>query len=404
MLGTNEDFRRLCEKAHSMGMHILLDGVFNHTGWVSRYFNGDGFYTDSLGASQSEASPYRSWFQFKHWPDQYESWWGIYSLPAVEETDPSYQDFIFRGENAVVRSWLRLGADGWRLDVADELPDDFVRGVHEAARAEKPDAAVIGEVWEDGTTKIAYGVRRRHLLGRHLDGLMNYPFRTALIEFLLGGDAAAFRETMETLRENYPAFAFHSAMNSLGTHDTLRILTYLGTGTPRLEWSKERRGGYIMNARERERGKDRLRLGAAVLFAFPGAPTIYYGDEAGMEGYEDPFNRRTYPWGREDQALLAWFTVLGRSRKESGPLRQGDLRWGTCEGGLLSFARSWEGQWAGVAVNRGTEPALAEIPWHCSAAVDLDTGKRYLAVDGVLRLKVPPMGVLRLKDAGAAHR
>ena len=167
------------------------------------------------GGQPEPGLPYRSWFRFSRWPDQYESWWGIYSLPSVEEHDPGYRDFIFGGHDSVVRSWLRRGADGWRLDVADELPDDFVQGVHEAVRAEKPEAAVIGEVWEDGTTKIAYGVRRRHLLGRHLDGLMNYPFRNALIAYLLGGDASIFQSDMETLRENYPPFAFYDAMNSL---------------------------------------------------------------------------------------------------------------------------------------------------------------------------------------------
>ena len=398
MLGTNEDFSRLCEKAHSMGIRILLDGVFNHTGWVSRYFNGDGFYTDSVGACQSEDSPYRSWFQFRHWPDDYESWWGIYSLPAVEEHDPSYRNFIFGDRDSVVRTWLRRGADGWRLDVADELPDDFVQGVHDAIRAEKPDAAIIGEVWEDGTTKIAYGVRRRHLLGNHLDGLMNYPFRNALIGYLLGGDASAFRDAMEGLRENYPPFAFHCAMNSLGTHDTLRILTYLGTGTQRQEWSKDQRGHYRMTWEERQRGTALLRLGAAVLFAFPGAPTVYYGDEAGMEGYEDPFNRRTFPWGKEDQGLVDWFRKLGLQRKQNAPLRRGELCWGTCEGSLLSFARRGEQGSAGVAVNRGEMEMLATLPWTGQAARDLDTGRRYLAVDGLVCVKVPPMGVLRLES------
>ena len=401
MLGTNEDFSRLCEKAHAMGIRILLDGVFNHTGWVSRYFNGDGYYTDSVGASQSQDSPYRSWFRFSRWPDQYESWWGIYSLPSVEEHDPGYRDFIFGGHDSVVRSWLRRGADGWRLDVADELPDDFVQGVHEAVRAEKPEAAVIGEVWEDGTTKIAYGVRRRHLLGRHLDGLMNYPFRNALIAYLLGGDASIFQSDMESLRENYPPFAFYDAMNSLGTHDTLRILTYLGTGSQRQEWTKEQRGSYRMTREERARGRALLRLGAAVLFAFPGAPTVYYGDEAGMEGYEDPFNRRTYPWGHEDRELVSWFSALGRQRRTSDPLRRGALRWGTCRGALLSFARCQDGRSAGVAVNRGQVEMVAGLPWSGQAARDLDTGRRYLAVDGVLYVKVPPMGVLRLESCPA---
>lgn len=227
MLGTNEDFSRLCDEAHRLGMRVMLDGVFNHTGFVSRYFNGDGFYPES-GASQSWDSPYRPWFNFTQWPHKYDSWWGIYSLPAVNENNPSYRDFIFGSEDSVVRRWLRAGADGWRLDVADELPDDFVAGIHRAARAEKKEAVVIGEVWEDGSTKVAYGVRRKHILGGHCDGLMNYPLRSAILSFFQGGGGEDFVEGMETIRENYPAFAFYSAMNSLDTHDTPRLLTLLG--------------------------------------------------------------------------------------------------------------------------------------------------------------------------------
>ena len=404
MLGTNDDFSRLCEKAHALGIRVLLDGVFNHTGWVSRYFNGDGYYRDSLGAAQSKDSPYYSWFQFRHWPDDYESWWGIYSLPAVEENSSGYQRFIYDSPDSVVRYWLRLGADGWRLDVADELPDSFVHGIHTAARAEKPDAAVIGEVWEDGTTKISYGVRRKHLLGGHLDGLMNYPFRTALIEYLLGGDAAAFRKTMQTQLQNYPPFAVHSAMNSLGTHDTLRILTFLGTGSQHLEWSRESRGSYRMTLKERAHGKALLKLGAAVLYAYPGAPTVYYGDEAGMEGFEDPFNRCGYPWGREDDELIRWFTKLGRQRKGSAALREGNLHWGTCRGQVLSFTRTAGGEQAGIAVNLGKENAAAELPWQARAAVDLESGRRWLAVDGVLRVSVPSMGLLRLEACGLPRK
>lgn len=365
MLGTNEDFKTLCDQLHRRGMRLMLDGVFNHTGYVSRYFNGDGYYPDS-GACQSEDSPYRSWFQFRHWPDKYESWWGIYSLPAVNEDDPSYREFIFGGEDSVVRRWLRAGADGWRLDVADELPDDFVHGIHTAARAEKPDAVVVGEVWEDGTTKIAYDVRRKHLLGGHCDGLMNYPFRSAVLDWLRGGDASDFVERMETLRENYPPFAFYSAMNALGTHDSLRVLTLLGVGEEKLDRSKDERAAFRMSRQERARGAALLKVGAAVLFCFPGAPTVYYGDEAGLEGFEDPFNRRTFPWGREDTDLTAWFAALGQLRKKSAALRRGELRWLAGEGGLLAFERRWRRERVLCACNaspRTLELTLPEGGW-----------------------------------------
>ena len=355
MLGCDADFSALCRAAHARGMRVILDGVFNHTGFVSRYFNGDGFYPQP-GAAQSQQSPYYPWFHFQHWPDRFDSWWGIYTLHAVNEGEDSYRDYIIRGEHSIVRRWLQAGADGWRLDVADELPDDFIRELHQAVRAADPNAVVIGEVWEDGSTKIAYGVRRRHILGGHCDGLMNYPFRNSLISFLLGADAACFRDAMETLRENYPPFAFASAMNFLGTHDTPRILTLLGVGSDCRENTKAWRADFRMGAGQRALALARLRLGALVLFAFPGAPTIYYGDEAGMEGFEDPFNRRTFPWGAEDKALTAWYAALGQARKSLLPLRRGDLRWLRAEGRVLAFSRTWEGETVIAAVNAGDAP------------------------------------------------
>ena len=385
MLGDEGDFKALCDGLHKRGMRLMLDGVFNHTGYVSRYFNGDGAY-DTIGASQSEDSPYRSWFNFSQWPDEYESWWGIYSLPAVNENDPAYRDFIFGGKDSVVRRWLRAGADGWRLDVADELPDDFVHGIHQAARAEKSDAVVIGEVWEDGSSKIAYDVRRRHLLGDHCDGLMNYPFRTALLDWLQGGNAANFMETMETLRENYPPFAYYSAMNAMGTHDTLRVLTLLGGGDG-AGMSRDEKAKSRLNADQRKRGQDLLKAGAAVLFCFPGSPTVYYGDEAGMEGYEDPFNRRTFPWGKEDKGLTRWFAALGKLRKTLPALRKGEIRYLAAEGSLLAFVRTEGKQKILCAANAGEDEATLALP-----------GKaRILLGDGQVR-----KGVLTLPPRSAA--
>lgn len=362
MLGDEAAFTALCREAHALGMRVMLDGVFNHTGFVSRYFNGDGSYPE-LGARQSQNSPYYHWFHFQHWPDLYDSWWGIYSLPAVNEAYPGYRAYIFGRKDSIVRRWLRAGADGWRLDVADELPDEFVYGLHAAIRAEKPDAVIVGEVWEDGSNKIAYGVRRHHIWGRHCDGLMNYPFRNALIAYLLGGGAERFMEDMERLRENYPPFAWFSAMNALGTHDTVRILTLLGEESDRRECTKAWRADHRLTPEQRALGKARLKLGALVLFAFPGSPTVYYGDEAGMEGFEDPFNRRTFPWGEEDGELLAWFTALGAARKALAPLRRGDIRYVKAEGRILAFTRSLGSETVLCAVNAGREPALVLAPW-----------------------------------------
>ena len=387
MLGTNEDFSRLCDEAHRRGMRVMLDGVFNHTGYVSRYFNGDGFYPET-GAKQSQDSPYRSWFNFTQWPNKYDSWWGIYSLPAVNENDPGYRDFIFGGEDSVVRRWLRAGADGWRLDVADELPDDFVAGIHAAARAEKPDAVVIGEVWEDGSTKVAYGVRRKHILGGHCDGLMNYPLRSAILSFFQGGGGESFVKGMETIRENYPPFAFYSAMNSLDTHDTPRLLTLLGAGGEYRDQTKEWRAGFTLSSRQLKKGRALLKAAALLLFCFPGSPTVYYGDEVGMQGFEDPFNRQTFPWGYEDRELLEWYRALGRLRSRHPALRKGGIRYVCGRGPLLAFVRESEEERLLCAFNAGGE----------EHAFSFDEGKlfpligrpQFSQMDGLYTIALPP--------------
>ena len=387
MLGTNEDFARLCEEAHRQGMRVMLDGVFNHTGYVSRYFNGDGFYPEA-GAAQSQESPYYSWFNFTQWPNRYDSWWGIYSLPAVNENDPGYREFIFGGGDSVVRRWLRAGADGWRLDVADELPDDFVHGIHEAARAEKPDAVIIGEVWEDGSTKVAYGVRRKHILGGHCDGLMNYPLRSAILSFFQGGGGEAFVKGMETIRENYPAFAFYSSMNSLDTHDTPRFLTLLGAGGEYRDQSREWRAGFTLSPKQLNRGRKLLKAAALLLFCFPGSPTVYYGDEVGMEGFEDPFNRQTYPWGYEDQELLEWYRALGRLRGQRPALRRGGIRYVCGRGPLLAFVRESEEERLLCAFNAGKEKQtlVVEEEQLCPVLGQVEV----VQVDGVCEITLPP--------------
>ena len=362
MLGTEADFRALCAQARQRGMRVILDGVFNHTGSQSMYFNADGYYP-TLGAAQSQDSPWYSWYRFHHWPDSYDSWWGIRTLPAVEESSPSYVDFIIDAKDSIIRRWLRAGASGWRLDVADELPDWFLEKIRAAMEETAPDSVLIGEVWEDGSNKIAYGVRRGHILGGHCDGLMNYPFRNALLSFLLGEDAFRFRQAMETLRENYPPFAWRSAMNFLGTHDTPRILTLLGTGGDGKDHDKDWRAAFRMSSGQYALGKARLKLGALVIFAFPGSPMVYYGDEAGMEGFEDPFNRRTYPWGREDGELLEWYTALGKARRALPALRRGELAWTLTRGRVLSFLRTGAEGSVLAAVNAGERPEPIDLPW-----------------------------------------
>ena len=388
LLGDEETFRTLCREAHKRGMRVMLDGVFNHTGSRSRYFNADGFYPE-LGAAQSQDSPYYDWYSFHPWPTDYDAWWGVKTLPAVNEQRPAYRQFIFKGEDSVVRHWLRCGADGWRLDVADELPGDFIAGIRRAIEDEKPDGYLLGEVWEDGSNKVAYSQRRRYLLGRETHGLMNYPLRTALLRWLGGGDAAEFRESMETLRANYPPAAFYGAMNFLGTHDTPRILTLLGA--EHIPAAKEERAAFALSPAQLARGKAKLRLAGMLLYGFPGSPTLFYGDEAGMQGFEDPLNRGTYPWGREDTGLLDFFRALGRLRKERRSLQSGSLTYIYAQGGGLVITREHEGETTMVALNAGDEALTLTLPWPRGTAEDGLTGQRFLAVNGQLRLSLPPL-------------
>lgn len=387
MLGTEDDFHHLCQEAKRRGIRVILDGVFNHTGSQSRYFNADGFYSDT-GAAQSPDSPYYHWYSFHPWPADYDAWWGIRTLPAVREDAPDYRDFIIRGQDSVVRHWLRAGASGWRLDVADELPDDFIGEIRTAMEETAPDSFLLGEVWEDATTKIAYSMRRRYLLGQELHGVMNYPFRTALIAYLLGGDADEFRETLESLRENYPPHAFYSLMNFLSTHDTPRILTVLGAD--HVPDSKEERAVFRLSPARRQLGLKRLRLAALVLFTFPGAPTVYYGDEAGMEGWEDPFNRAGYPWGQEDSELKSFFSKLAHLRREQPALQTGQLHWRWTAGSLLVFARELDGQLLTTVVNAADTPQTLTLPWFGDTARDLLSSEALSPADNVLPLTLLP--------------
>ena len=175
MLGTVEDFTALCDAAHGRGMKVVLDGVFSHTGAHSVYFDKFGAFGGGA-VSAGPASKYYKWYDFQHFPDKYTCWWGVDALPCVNELDPDYMEYIL-GEDGVVATWLRRGADGFRLDVADELPDEFLAALYRRVKAVKPDGVVIGEVWEDASNKISYGVRRTYFTGGELDGVINYPFR-----------------------------------------------------------------------------------------------------------------------------------------------------------------------------------------------------------------------------------
>lgn len=323
VLGTEEDFRELCSEAKKLGIHVINDGVFSHTGSDSKYFNRENRYPNN-GAYNSKESPYYTWFKFIEWPNIYNSWWGFHTLPEVEELSSSFNEYI-NGENGIIRKWIKNGNSGWRLDVADELPDEFIEYIREAVKAENSDALLLGEVWEDASNKESYGSRRRFLYGKELDSVMNYPFRDAILGFLDCGNGRDMIEIVLNILENYPRPVIRCLMNLLGTHDTERIITLLA-GERQNGRGREWQAATRLSPEQREYGLKRMRVAAGILYTLPGVPCIYYGDEAGVEGYKDPFNRATYPWGHEDKALIEWFKELGKMRAVCSCLKDGDLR------------------------------------------------------------------------------
>ena len=352
MLGTEEDFSALCKAAHDRGIRVILDGVYSHTGSNSRYFNREKAF-DDIGAHNSKESPYYSWFTFYQWPNAYHSWWNFDTLPTVNKMDPEFIKYIITDEDSVVAHWLKLGADGFRLDVADELPDEFIRLLRDRIREIKPDAYLLGEVWEDASNKKAYGRLRRYFTGGELDSVMNYPFRTAIINFMRGFDSgAALKETVMSIVENYPPQVVQCNMNLLGTHDTPRILTAL---VDDFDGSREEKARRRLSRNQFDVARDRLMMASFLQYTLPGSPSLYYGDEACMEGYKDPFNRRPYPWGREDLDFMNHFKRLGKLRREHPALRYGDIRFFSAGDRRLGFTRTYEGKTYRVYCNRSAD-------------------------------------------------
>lgn len=302
MFGTEKEFKELCDKAHSLGIRIILDGVFSHTGDDSKYFNKYGNY-NSIGAMQSVNSPYYEWYRFYEYPDKYECWWGIDNQPNVNELNENYIDYIINSENSIIAKWMRLGASGWRLDVADELPDEFIKLIKKRMKKEDKDSVLIGEVWEDASNKVSYSIKREYLFGDELDSITNYPLREAIILFANGyADAKHLERVIMSLYENYPKESFYGAMNLLGNHDTERILTSLDNN--------------IM----------RLKQAVAIQMLLPGVPLIYYGDEVGLKGGRDPNNRKAFPWKNQNSEIRNWYQEISDIRQSEEVIKKGEFK------------------------------------------------------------------------------
>ena len=350
LLGTEEDFKELCAKAKEMGISVILDGVFSHTGADSIYFNKFGRYGSNTGAYRDRNSPYYPWYSFTGYPDKYESWWGITTLPNVNENNPEYTNYIC-GENGILQKWIDLGAQGWRLDVADELPDDFIEKIRAAVKRVSPEKFLLGEVWEDATTKYGFGQRRTYLLGKGLDSVMNYPFKNAVLDFVKGKPAQQAMGEILSICEHYPAPAMDTALNFLSTHDTERALTVIAD-EPANGRGREWQSGRCVTGEAYEEGMLRLRMAYAIIYTLPGVPCLYYGDEIGMQGYRDPFNRAFFCWDSHEKRLKPVLAQLAQLRHSCEAFRTGELRVLRAQDGILHYQRVGEAETAEIIVNR----------------------------------------------------
>ena len=332
-LGTNQDLINLCNSVHKHKMKIIIDGVFNHTGNDSKYFNEYGTY-DSIGAFQGQKSPYYKWYR-KNSKGEYEYWWGFKNLPVCDGNSPEWQNYVY-GKGGIIDKWFEMGIDGLRLDVADELTDEFIENIRIAVKRNNPEGFILGEVWENAITKEGYGKQRKYLLGKGLDSVMNYPFTNAILKYVRFGKADYFVETINEIITQYPKEALHSVMNSLSTHDITRAITTLvneGIQNSRYNWiwdvpcSREWQFKHdILSEEKLNESKELLKIATAIQYFLPGNPCIYYGDEIGMYGYKDPFNRKCFAWDNIDKDLHDFFVKLGKVRKNMSFLSEADTR------------------------------------------------------------------------------
>ncbi len=387
MFGGKEAFYALLAACRTRGIKVILDGVFNHTGDDSLYFNRYGKYP-SLGAYQSERSPYHDWYHFLRFPNKYDCWWGIEILPRLSHASRECRDY-FVGDGGVCEHYIHCGTNGWRLDVADELSDDFLDGLRKTVKAADSEALIIGEVWENAAEKVAYGTRRRYLRGAQLDSVMNYPTKNAIIDFVKRGDCTHLYNTVTELYSTYPRAVCDCLMNLLGTHDTERILTVLA-GESAEGHSNAELSSMRMDEAQKQRGIRYLKLASVLQYTLYGFPSVFYGDEVGLEGYRDPFCRMPFPWGRENEELLAHYRALGKLRKEHSAFAGGDFRVTAHDCGLFAFERENSEEKLLIIVNRASFPI--RYP-HTGAWTDLLTKE---VGDGVIETPSDGFRIVKL--------
>ena len=336
MFGTNEDFKELCRIAKSKGIRIILDGVFSYTSSNSKYFNKSGKYGE-IGAYQSPNSKYYDWYKFRTYPYQYESWWGMDTRPNLNTLNEGYLDYIINGKESIIRKWIELGASGWKLNVTDELPDEFIELIKNKINESSEEGVLLGDVWEDASNKISYSKRRKYLLGKEIDSVTNYPLRESLINFIKGYiKSNKFKKKIMSLYENYPMEAFYANINISSTNDTERILTVLN--------------GNI----------DLLKLLIVMQIILPGVPSIYYGDEVGLTGGKEPDNRKSYPWGKEKEEIITFYRKIISIRNKENAIKKGDFKIYDTDLEICYFERNYENDKIMVFINVSEKEKVVE--------------------------------------------
>lgn len=391
--GSNGIFKKLCTEAASIGIKVILDGVFSHTGDDSIYFNKYGRYS-SVGAFQSQESPYFDWYTFEDYPDKYKCWWNVINMPTVNKDNPDFREFVY-GENGIAELWLKTGSSGWRLDVADELPMDFLEGFRKNVKAADQEALIIGEVWEDASNKVSYGSLRNYCYGNTLDSVMNYPLRTAILEFMSGKTSSAYTvEVLMCQMENYPTEFMNAAMNLLGSHDRARLRTVFSGAPDPDTLTRAEQSDYIPDKLKQEQSADLVMCATALMFTMPGVPYIYYGDEAGLTGMSDPFNRKTYPWGNENTELLEFFRFIGNFRNGNRVLINGKTSYLSFHDDVFGCLRTFDDRNILTLINRSSSkhhivhfniPKTAEL-------MNIKTHENHTPVsDGTYTITLPPL-------------
>ena len=448
-------FADLVREAHARGMRVIIDGVFNHCGASHYWMDRDGIYTGregyAPGAYQRQDSPYHDFFEFieEHWPEPpvYDGWWGYETLPKLNyEASKELVEEILR----VAAKWVSppFNADGWRLDVAADLGHSeqfnhyFWQRFRKAVKEANPDALILAENYADSSAWLG---------GREWDGIMNYEgFMDPVGWFLTGmdkhcdvyapeliGDAEAFWRGVRFLdQDKIPQAALSVSMNQLSNHDHTRFLTRTSRVVGRLgkekgpeywswkealqtwladegeygnEYGNENDSDWdsaVFTSRDAERGTRRavFKEAAVLQMTFPGAPTVYYGDEAGLCGFTDPDNRRPYPWGREDQELVSLHRELIRIRHENSCLRNGSLVRLHDEFNVLSYGRFDEKGSCVVVINNRDEAYEAQIPVGYAGvgdrAYEAEMPAKYAGVSG----KANSEGTAKGKASGKANK